>query len=350
MKKSILALAVLFLTLGAASFGEAATTLQGAGATFPYPVYSQWAYQYHQFSGDKLNYQSIGSGGGIAQIKAKTVDFGASDAPVKSEELEKLGLVQFPMIVGGVVPIVNVKGIQSGQLKLSSQVLADIFLGKIKKWNDLAIQKINPGLTLPARTITVVHRSDGSGTTWIFTNYLQKISKEWATKVGFGKAVAWPTGVGGKGNEGVAAYVQRVNGAIGYVEYAYSLQNKLPYALLENKAGQFVAPTLETFQAAAGNADWKNSPGYYVVLTNQPGEKSWPITGASFILLYKEQMNMNKASAMLKFFNWCLQKGGDMAAKLHYVPLPENVVGLIQQTWKDDIKVKGEAVAFDLKS
>lgn len=349
MKSNLLriTLGVLVTCFFATSSANAATTIQGAGATFPYPVYSQWAYQYHQFSGDKLNYQSIGSGGGIAQIKAKTVHFGASDAPLKAKDLDEVGLLQFPMVVGGVVPIVNVKGIADGQLKLSKEVMADIFLGKIKNWNDERIAAVNPGLTLPDRAITVVHRSDGSGTTWIFTNYLQKVSAEWKEKVGFGKAVAWPTGVGGKGNEGVANYVQRVNGAIGYVEYAYSLQNKLPYALLQNQSGQYVAPTLETFQAAAANADWVNSPGYYVVLTDQPGEKSWPITGASFILVYKEQKDNLTTEAMLKYFNWCLKHGGDLAAKLHYVPLPESVVTLIQNSWKNEIKVKGQAVALD---
>lgn len=334
-----------FLVLGSAN---AATTIQGAGATFPYPVYAQWAYQYQQFAGDQLNYQSIGSGGGIAQIKAKTVDFGASDAPLEEAELTQDGLVQFPMVIGGVVPIINVPGVTAGQVKLTPSALADIYLGKIAKWNDAAIVALNPGVKLPDQAITAVYRSDGSGTTWVFTNYLQKVSQPWKDKVGFGKAVAWPVGVGGKGNEGVSAYVQKISGSIGYVEYAYAVQNKLVYTQLQNKAGQFVSPTIETFQAAAANADWKNTKGYAVVLTDQPGATSWPITGASFILIHKDQPDMIKAQALLKFFNWCLNHGADMAEKLHYVPLPTNVVAQIQNTWTTDVKAQNQAVAFEV--
>lgn len=346
MKKFKFILA-LFAGIMSTMTAHAATTIQGAGATFPYPVYSQWAYQYQQFAGDQLNYQSIGSGGGIAQIKAKTVDFGASDAPLEEAELTESGLVQFPMIVGGVVPIVNIAQVSPGQLKLTPQVLADIYLGKINTWNDPAIVGLNPGVKLPQQAITAVYRSDGSGTTWVYTNYLQKVSTAWKEKVGFGKAVSWPVGVGGKGNEGVSAYVQKIPGSIGYVEYAYALQNKLAYTQLQNKAGQYVAPTIETFQSAASNADWKNTKGYAVVLTDQPGEKSWPITGASFILIHKDQPDLQKAQAMLKFFNWCLLHGSDMAEKLHYVPLPANVVAEIQNTWKMDVKAQNQAIAFE---
>ena len=314
-------------------------TINGAGATFPYPIYAQWAYKYEKLTAVKLNYQSIGSGGGIAQIKAGTVDFGASDAPLKADELDKLGLIQFPMIIGGVVPVVNIKGIKPGQLRLSPAVLADIFLGKITSWNDRRITKLNKSLKLPEQAVTVVHRADGSGTTWIFTNYLSKVSKQWQKDIGTGKAVAWPAGIGGKGNEGVANYVRRVNGTIGYVEYAYALQNNLTYVLLQNRAGKFVAPTGKTFQTAAANADWKNAPGYYMVLTNQPGDKSWPITGASFILIYKAQNDTDQAKAMLKFFDWCYRYGGNMAEDLHYVPIPLNVVELIEESWRQQLYV-----------
>ena len=344
--KLILSTLVLGLFLQAPV--QAAVTIQGAGATFPYPVYAQWAYQYQQFAGDQLNYQSIGSGGGIAQIKAKTVDFGASDAPLEEAELNESGLVQFPMIVGGVVPIVNIPGVTAGQVKLTPTVLADIYLGKIAKWNDAAVAALNPGVKLPDQAITTVYRSDGSGTTWVFTNYLQKVSPSWKEKVGFGKAVAWPVGVGGKGNEGVSAYVQKIPGSVGYVEFAYAVQNKLAYTQLQNKAGQFVSPAIATFQAAAANADWKNTKGYAVILTDQPGDASWPITGASFILIHKEQPDMIKAQAMLKFFNWCLNHGADMAEKLHYVPLPTNVVAQIQGTWTTDVKAQNQAVAFEV--
>jgi len=317
-------------------------SINGAGATFPYPLYSQWAYDYNQLTGLKLNYQSIGSGGGIAQIKAKTVDFGASDAPLKKDELDQAGLIQFPMIVGGVVLAVNLEGIQSGKLKLTPALLADIFLAKISKWDDPAIKKVNPGLKLPKQDITVVHRADGSGTTWIFTNYLAKVSPEWNSQVGADKAVSWPTGVGGKGNEGVAGYVQRISGSIGYVEFAYALQNNMTYTLLQNQAGKFVSPTIETFQAAAANADWKNAPGFYLVLTGQPGEQSWPITGASFILIYKDQSSAAQAKALLKFFDWCYRYGAETAKKLHYVPIPMNVAEMVENGWKNEVKSEGK--------
>lgn len=318
--------------------------LNGAGASFPYPVYAQWAHRYYKLKGVRINYQSIGSGGGIAQIKAKTVDYGASDAPLKAKALDDAGLIQFPMVMGGVVPVINVKGVGAGKLKLSPKVLADIFLGRIKKWNDDAIKALNPGMSLPGTAINVVHRADGSGTTWIFTNYLSKVSADWKSKVGTGKAVAWPTGVGGKGNEGVAGYVKRLDGAIGYVEYAYALENKIPHVLLQNQAGKFVAPTIETFQAAAANADWAKAPSFYMVLTNQPGDQSWPITGATFILLHKKQRNAAKAKAMLAFFDWCFRYGGDTAKKLHYVPMPEAVVKLVQARWRTDLSAGGKPV------
>lgn len=338
MKKMMLILSVLCLISGLPVSAKP-TVINGAGATFPYPIYAQWAYKYEQLTSVRLNYQSIGSGGGIAQIKAKTVGFGASDAPLKAEELDKLGLIQFPMVIGGVVPVVNIKGIEAGQIKLSSSALADIFLGKITKWNDQSIVSLNPDIKLPDQAITVVHRADGSGTTWIFTNYLSKISKQWNENVGNGKAVAWPAGIGGKGNEGVSNYVRRVNGSIGYVEYAYALQNNLTYILLQNRDGNFVAPTSQTFQSAAANADWANAAGYYLVLTNQPGDKSWPITGASFILVYKAQNDLEHAKTMLKFFDWCYNHGQEMAEKLHYIPMPENVVKLVEETWKAKLYV-----------
>jgi phosphate transport system substrate-binding protein len=342
LSRSILiTFATLLLIAGSAFAG---TTINGAGATFPYPVYGQWAWLYNKDTGVKLNYQSIGSGGGIRQIKAKTVDFGASDAPLKAEELDEAGLLQFPMIMGGVVPVVNVPGIAAGQLKLSGATLADIFLGKITKWNDAAITKENPGVALPDTAITVVYRADGSGTTWIFTNYLSKVSATWKDSVGNAKSVKWPSGVGGKGNEGVAAYVQRIKGSIGYVEYAYALQNKLAYSLLQNQDGNYVAPTSATFQAAAANADWENAEGFYLVLTDQPGAESWPITGASFILVYKEQANAETAKEVLKFFDWCYRKGGKTAEKLDYVPMPEKVIALVEKTWKEQIKAAGKPV------
>ncbi|MBN2716569.1 MAG: phosphate ABC transporter substrate-binding protein PstS [Deltaproteobacteria bacterium] len=317
---------------------EDAITLTGAGATFPFPIYSKWAHGYKKVTGTKLNYQSIGSGGGIAQIKAKTVAFGASDAPLESVELDEVGLIQFPMIMGGVVPVVNLEGITPGQLKLSQKVLADIFIGKIKKWNDNAIAKDNPDVKLPAADISVVHRADGSGTTWIFTNYLDKVSEDWHSKVGTGKSVEWPTGVGGKGNEGVAAYVQRIKGAVGYVEFAYALQNQMSHVKLQNRDGNFVDPTIESFQAAAANADWKNAPGFYLVLTDQPGKDSWPITGASFILMYKQQDDAKVAKEALKFFDWCYENGAQAATELHYVPMPKAVVELVHAQWTENIK------------
>jgi phosphate transport system substrate-binding protein len=344
LKTSVLVLCAAGFFFTAGGIRAAEKTVTGAGSTFVYPVLSQWAYAYHKKTGLKLAYQSIGSGGGIAQIKARTVDFGASDAPMKKPELDKLGLMQWPVIMGGVVPVVHLRGVKPGEIKLTPELLADIYLGKITKWNDPALKKANPGVALPDMGITVVHRSDGSGTTWIFTNYLAKVSKTWASKVGNAKSVAWPVGVGGKGNEGVASYVQRINGAVGYVEFAYALQNHMTYVLLQNRAGRFVQPTMQSFMAAAANADWNHAPGFYMVLTDQPGAKSWPITGATVILFYKNQMNASKAHEILNFFNWCYKSGQGMAKKLDYVPIPDNVVNLIESKWKAEIRSNGKSV------
>jgi phosphate transport system substrate-binding protein len=319
-------------------------SLNGAGASFPFPVYGQWAHKYNELTGVQVNYQSIGSGGGIAQIKAKTVQFGASDDPLKKEELDQVGLLQFPLIMGGVVPIINVQGIKPGEMKLTNALVADIFLGKVSQWDDAAIAALNPGLKLPSKKITVVHRADGSGTTSIFTNYLAKVSPEWKDKIGAGKTVAWPNGVGGKGNEGVSAYVRKVNGAIGYVEYAYALQNKLAHVKLKNRDGGEVEPTIATFQAAAANAEWKAEEGFAMFLTDQPGKDSWPITGVSYILLYKQQEKADIAQAMLKFFDWCYKHGKETAESLHYVTMPENVIQMVQETWAKDITAGGKPV------
>lgn len=321
-----------------------AQTINGAGASFPYPVYSQWAYKYNQITGVKINYQSIGSGGGIRQIQTKTVDFGASDAPLTMEELEKGSMIQFPLIMGGVVPVVNIEGIKPGQLKLDSNALVNLFMGKITKWNDTALKKLNPELKLPDKEVTIVSRADGSGTTWIFTHYLSAVSKEWKEDIGAGKAVSWPVGVGGKGNEGVASYVQRIDGSLGYVEYAYALQNKLAHVLLKNREGVFVSPTIETFRSAAANANWQEAPGLYVVLVDQPGKDSWPITGASFILVHKKQENLTTAQTMLNFFDWCFRHGEDIAVSLHYVPMPNNVFEIVENAWKTQIQHEGKAV------
>ncbi len=330
-------LLVTGLSLGLLSSAFAAN-ITGAGATFPYPVYAKWAEAYKAKTGIGMNYQSIGSGGGIKQIKAKTVDFGASDKPLKPEELAKDGLMQFPTVMGGVVPVINLPGISGGQVKLNGGVLADMFLGKIKKWNDPAIAALNQGVTLPSTSITVVHRSDGSGTTFIFTNYLSKVSPEWKQKVGEEASVSWPAGVGGKGNEGVASYVKQIKGSIGYVEFAYALQNKMAYTLLQNKEGNFVAPNEASFKAAAAGANWEKAPGFYEILTDEPGKQSWPITGATFILLHKSQANAENAKAVLKFFEWAYTEGDKMALELDYIPMPENVVKLIQNAWKTQVK------------
>ena len=332
MKKLLSILMMLFCSTATAA------DLTGAGATFPYPIYAKWAEAYKAATGIGLNYQSIGSGGGIRQIKAKTVDFGASDMPLKPEELDKEGLMQFPAIIGGVVPVVNLEGIQPGELKLTSDVIANIHLGKITKWNDKAIVDLNPGVNLPALNITVIHRADGSGTTFIWTNYLSKANSEFAKVVGEGTAVKWPTGVGGKGNEGVAANVQRVKGAFGYVEYAYAKKNKIAHAQLKNRDGNFVQPSDDTFKAAAANADWANAPGMYLLLTYQTGKDAWPATGASFILMHKQQADALTGKAILKFFDWSFKNGGKMSEELEYVHLPPTLVLIVHDNWRKYIK------------
>jgi phosphate transport system substrate-binding protein len=315
-----------------------AADITGAGSTFAYPILAKWAEAYKKTTGIGLNYQSIGSGGGIKQIKAKTVDFGASDMPLPPADLEKNGLVQFPIIMGGVVPIVNLEGVKSGELKMTGDVLARIYLGKITKWNATEIAALNPGVKLPATDINVVHRADGSGTTFIWTNYLSKVNADFKNTVGSGSAVKWPAGVGGKGNEGVAANVQRIKGAIGYVEFAYAERNKISYALMKNRDGQIVKPEDASFKAAAAGADWAKTPGFGVILTDQPGKASWPITGATFILLHKTQTDAAKAKETLKFFDWSYTKGASMAVELDYVAMPASVVTLIENAWKTQLK------------
>jgi phosphate transport system substrate-binding protein len=319
----------------AASVPAFAADITGAGATFPFPIYSKWADAYKKETGNGLNYQSIGSGAGIKQIQAKTVTFGATDAPLKADALEKDGLAQWPMVMGAIVPVVNLEGIKPGELVLSGQVLGDIYLGKVNKWNDPEIANLNPGLKLPADAITVVHRSDGSGTTFNFTDFLSKSNADWKTRIGSGTAVEWPAGAGAKGNEGISGNIGQTRNAIGYVEYAYAKQNKLTYAAMINKAGKTVQPTVEAFQAAASNADWANAPGYYVILTDQPGEKSWPITAATFILMYKEPADKAASAEAVKFFRWAFAKGGKMAEELDYIPMPDPVVKLIEKTWSE---------------
>jgi len=318
--------------------GAGAADISGAGATFPYPIYSKWADAYKQQTGIGLNYQSIGSGGGIKQIKAKTVTFGASDMPLELKDLQESGLVQFPMIIGGVVPVVNVKGVQGGQMVLDGPTIAAIYLGDITKWNDARIKKLNPALALPATAIAPIYRSDGSGTNFLFSNYLSSTSPKFKDTIGASTSVQWPAGIGAKGNEGVANMTAQTDGAIGYVEYAYAKQNKMAYTDLINTAGKKVAPDADSFQAAAANADWAHAPGYHLILTNQPGEKSWPITGASFILVYSVPPDPAATAAALKFFDWAYRNGGKMAAELDYVPLPESLVGQIRATWKAQIK------------
>jgi phosphate transport system substrate-binding protein len=321
----------------AGSFALAAD-ISGAGATFPYPIYAKWADSYKKETGNGLNYQSIGSGGGIKQIKAKTVTFGATDAPLKGPELAEAGLVQWPQVMGGIVPVINLEGVKAGELALDGQTLAKIFLGEIKTWDDPAIKKLNPDAKLPSSAIAVVHRSDGSGTTFNFTNYLAKVSADWKSKVGENTSVEWPVGLGAKGNEGVANNVLQTKGSIGYVEYAYAKQNKLTHTDLINHAGKKVAPTFASFQAAAANADWASQPGFYQILTNEPGDASWPITAATFILIHKQPADVAAAQEALKFFTWAFAKGDKAAEDLDYIPMPESVVALIKKTWASDIK------------
>ena len=337
------------MLLGAALTGSVAAAVAqdvtGAGATFPAPVYAKWADAYNKATGARINYQSVGSGAGIKQIKSKTVDFGASDMPLKDEELAKDGLLQFPTVIGGVVPVVNIKGIAPGQIKMTGQVLGDIYLGKIAQWNDPALAVLNPGVPLPDAPIAVVRRADGSGTTFIFTNYLSKVNAEWKQKVGEGTAINWPTGAGGKGNEGVSAFVQRLPNAIGYVEYAYAKQNKMSHVLLKNKDGNFAAPDEVNFKAAAAGAQWDKS--FYQLLTDQPGKDTWPISGATFILMYKAQDKPVSAANTLKFFDWAYANGDKMADDLEYVPLPPTVKELVRKSWAASIKdTAGKPIAW----
>ena len=335
-----LALSVVAASL---SISAQAAEVTGAGASFPAPIYAKWADAYQKATSNKINYQSIGSGGGIKQITAKTVDFGASDMPLKAEALDKDGLVQFPTVIGGVVPVVNLADIKPGQLKLTGAVLADIYLGKILKWNDKALVELNPGLKLPDQDIGVVRRADGSGTTFIFSNYLSKVSPEWKQKVGEGTAVQWPVGLGGKGNEGVSAFVMRLPGSIGYVEYAYAKQNKMTHAILKNAAGNFVAPDDLAFKAAAANADWTKS-AFAEILTEQSGKEAWPITGATFILMHKLEEKPAQAAEALKFFEWSYKNGGKLAEELDYVALPDSLVKLIHASWEQIKDSSGKTV------
>jgi phosphate transport system substrate-binding protein len=321
-----------------------AAEISGAGATFPYPIYAKWAAAYAEKTGVRLNYQSIGSGGGIAQINARTVDFGASDMPLKPDALAKSGLTQFPPVVGGVVMVISLSGIQPGQMALDGQTIADIYLGKITKWDDPAIAKLNPGLTLPSLAIAVVHRSDGSGTSFLFTNYLSKVSPDWKEKVGEGTSVQWPVGLGGKGNEGVSAIASRTAGGIGYVEYAYALQNKLTHTKLINSEGTALEPSLDAFQAAAANADWQHAPGFYLILTNQAGKDTWPLTGATFILMHNKQDNPERARQVLDFFSWAYRNGADLARALQYVAMPPNAVQIFEDSWKQIVGPDGKPV------
>jgi phosphate transport system substrate-binding protein len=333
------------LTLLASATVSAQTAVTGAGASFPAPLYGKWAADYNKATGIQVNYQSIGSGAGIKQIQAKTVDFGASDMPLKDEDLQASGLTQFPTVIGGVVPVVHVEGIKAGELKLDGQVLGDIYLGKITKWNDPAIKALNPTLNLPDDLIAPVRRADGSGTTFLFTNYLSKVNAEWKEKVGEGTAVNWPTGVGGKGNEGVAAYVNSLPNAIGYVEYAYVKQSKMSHVLLRNAAGNFVAPDIAAFKAAAAGADWNKS--FYQVLTNQASKDAWPIAGATFILMHKTQDKPAQAATVLKFFNWAYKEGDKTAGNLDYVAMPEAVKSVIRKSWGEIKDASGKAIAVE---
>jgi phosphate transport system substrate-binding protein len=343
--KQLLATLIIGTSAAFASTATLAADITGAGATFPYPIYAKWAEMYKKASGNGLNYQSVGSGAGIKQIKAKTVDFGASDMPLAADELTQAGLFQFPAIMGGVVTVVNLDGITPGQLKLTGPVVADIYLGKITKWNDQAIAALNPGVKLPAEDITVVHRADSSGTSFLFTDYLSKANADFKGKIGAGTAVKWVTGVGGKGNDGVAANVQRIKGSIGYVEWAYAKKNKMSHTQLKNRDGAFLQPDDDAFKAAAANADWAKTPGFAVVLTDQPGKAAWPITGVSYILVYKAQQDAAKGKEVLKFFDYAFKNGDAAATELDYVPLPDSVTKLVQDAWKANMKdASGKAI------
>jgi phosphate transport system substrate-binding protein len=339
-------IALATAALALSSVAANAVDISGAGATFPYPIYAKWADAYKKETGSGLNYQSIGSGGGIKQIKAKTVTFGASDAPLPGKELDESGLAQFPMVMGAIVPVVNLEGVKPGDLTLDGPTVAKIYLGEIKKWDDPAIAKLNPGAKLPSQAIVPVRRSDGSGTTYNFVYYLSDVSPEWKAKVGVSTAVQWPVGIGAKGNEGVANNVANTKGAIGYVEYAYAKQNKLTHTKMVNKAGKTVDPSSATFQAAAANADWNSQPGYGVILANQPGDQSWPMTAATWILLYKKPADVAATAEALKFFAWSYAKGGKMAEDLDYVPMPDKVVKDIEKMWSAEIKDAGGKALF----
>src|ERR1700732_1936562 len=326
------------------SMAASATDISGAGATFPYPIYAKWADAYKKLTAVGLTYQSIGSGAGIKQIKAKTVTFGASDMPLKPEDLKASGLIQFPMIIGGVVPVVNVKGVAAGQLHRDGATVASIYMGDITQWNDPAIKKLNPKLALPSTAIAPVYRSDGSGTNFLFSDYLSKESPKFKSTIGANSSVQWPTGIGAKGNEGVANMTTQTDGAIGYVEYAYAKQNKMAYTQLTNKAGKAVEPSTESLPGAAANADWTHAEGYYLILTDQDGAKSWPITGASFILVYKEPSDAAAVGEALKFFAWAYKDGGAMAAELDYVPLPAPLIAQVKATWTSSISSGGHPI------
>jgi phosphate transport system substrate-binding protein len=343
--KTLLATLIIGTSAAFASTATLAADITGAGATFPYPIYAKWAEMYKKATGNGLNYQSVGSGAGIKQIKAKTVDFGASDMPLAADELNQAGLFQFPAIMGGVVTVVNLDGVAPGQLKLTGPVVADIYLGKITKWNDQAIAALNPGVKLPAEDITVVHRADSSGTSFLFTDYLSKTNPEFKSKIGAGTAVKWATGVGGKGNDGVAANVQRIKGSIGYVEWAYAKKNKMSHTQLKNRDGVFLQPDDDNFKAAAANADWAKTPGFSVVLTDQPGKAAWPITGVSYILVHKAQEDAAKGKEVLKFFDYAFKSGDAAATELDYVPMPDSVTKLVQDAWKANMKdASGKAI------
>jgi phosphate transport system substrate-binding protein len=330
--------AIVAAGLVAVSTSAFAGEITGAGSTFIFPVLSKWADAYKKETGNGVNYQSIGSGAGIKQIQARTVTFGATDAPLKAEQLEKDGLAQWPMIMGAIVPVVNIEGVKAGDMTLDGQTVSDIYAGKITKWDDPAIRKLNPKLSLPSAAIAVVHRSDGSGTTFNFTDYLSKVSADWKSKVGSGTTVEWPTGVGAKGNEGVSGNIGQTRNSIGYVEYAYAMQNKLTYTKLVNMAGNTVEPSMEAFQAAASNADWAHAPGYYLILTNQPGEKSWPIVASTFILMHKDAADKANSAEAIAFFKWSFANGNKMAQDLDYIPMPESLVKLIEKTWSSEIR------------
>jgi phosphate transport system substrate-binding protein len=340
MKHSNLARVAVIAALSSAATAASAADISGAGATFPFPIYAKWADSYKKETGDGLNYQSIGSGAGIKQIKAKTVTFGATDAPLKPADLEAAGLVQWPMVMGGIVAVFNLAGVKSDELVIDGPTLANIYMGTITKWNDPALVKLNPKVKLPDLAIAVIHRADGSGTTFNYTDYLSKVSPDWKSKIGESTSVDWPVGIGAKGNDGVSSNVAGTNGAIGYVEYAYAKQNHLAWADMANQAGKVVAPTVPAFQAAAANADWAHSPGYYVILSDQPGADSWPMTAATFILMYKKPVDLAASNEALKFFSWCYDKGDKMAQDLDYIPMPASVVALVKKTWDADIQQK----------